>query len=489
MDFAKQIEYNRRLLVEDIFRRLEAALQPVVDALNDFFAVLFSRRLPADWREQWHAFIAEQEAAGYRVSPQSVREFEDWIEAWARYCELLPVVEAPAAPPIGGRWFAVAGELAAHAALPTTTATVLAALPPKGRPPRGRLPRSGGSWEGPRGEGTWRPNKPIVLKDGTKIERVIYRDGMPIFDEWSKGEVTIAIVGDTKFDRPQAIRAWHANGGGKLPSGFVFHHDGLVTENIKYKGQTVTVGRMQLIPEDLNFKVPHIGSASTARRVATATKDSTKRLANELNEMSLRGKGPLLKSAKRFKSLIAKQAKRIGRIIPLVGGVLVILDFKENAEAHGIGGAIIRGTPLLGDIVSLYDVASDLAYQIKSDAEREEESHRERVNRTVNQARQAAAEVTLQTFEELAGRLRITNPYFEAQSLKAPLEEYFETVRSLIWLRLENRPATYPEGTSDTERRTESPFNLNLRRAREKLEKDIRGQVEQQRQPDPGDAT
>jgi hypothetical protein len=66
MNFAKQIEYNRRLLVEDIFRRLEAALQPVVDALNDFFAVLFSGRLPVDWREQWHAFIAR--AGGSRLS-------------------------------------------------------------------------------------------------------------------------------------------------------------------------------------------------------------------------------------------------------------------------------------------------------------------------------------------------------------------------------------------------------------------------------------
>jgi hypothetical protein len=96
MDFAKQIEYNRRLLVEDIFRRLEAALRPLVDAVNDFFAVLFSRRLPADWREQWHALIAEQEAAGYRVDPKSVQEFEDWIEAWARYCELLPAAETHA---------------------------------------------------------------------------------------------------------------------------------------------------------------------------------------------------------------------------------------------------------------------------------------------------------------------------------------------------------------------------------------------------------
>jgi hypothetical protein len=57
---------------------------------------LFSARLPANWREQWRALIAEQEAAGYRIDPRSVQEFEDWIEAWARYCELLPVAETQA---------------------------------------------------------------------------------------------------------------------------------------------------------------------------------------------------------------------------------------------------------------------------------------------------------------------------------------------------------------------------------------------------------
>src|ERR1700675_1506148 len=96
MDFAKQIEYNRRLLVEDILRRLEAALQPLVDAVNDFFAVLFSSRLPADWRDQWHALIAEQEAAGYRIHPRRVQEYEDWVEAWARYWQLLPIAETRA---------------------------------------------------------------------------------------------------------------------------------------------------------------------------------------------------------------------------------------------------------------------------------------------------------------------------------------------------------------------------------------------------------
>ncbi len=68
----------------------------MVDDVNDFFAALFANRLPADWRKRWHAFIAELEANGYRVSPVSVREYEDWIEAWARYCELLPVEETQA---------------------------------------------------------------------------------------------------------------------------------------------------------------------------------------------------------------------------------------------------------------------------------------------------------------------------------------------------------------------------------------------------------
>jgi hypothetical protein len=97
MDFTRQIAARRRRRLENIFRRIEEALQPFAYALDWFLATLFSGRLPSDWRQQWHAFVAEQAALGFTVLPQSVGEIEDWIEAWARFCELLPITESQAA--------------------------------------------------------------------------------------------------------------------------------------------------------------------------------------------------------------------------------------------------------------------------------------------------------------------------------------------------------------------------------------------------------
>jgi hypothetical protein len=86
--------------VDDLFRRTEIALGPFVRAADDFFANLFENRLPADWRGQWHAFVAGQAAEGYVVEPQSAGELEAWIEVWARNWKLLPGgVEPDAAMP------------------------------------------------------------------------------------------------------------------------------------------------------------------------------------------------------------------------------------------------------------------------------------------------------------------------------------------------------------------------------------------------------
>src|SRR4029079_2382474 len=90
MDFSKQIAEDQRLLLADIRRRIEAALQPFANDLDDFLAVLFQGRLPVDWRQQWHAFVAEAATKGFFVNPKSVVELEEWIEAWARFCGLLP---------------------------------------------------------------------------------------------------------------------------------------------------------------------------------------------------------------------------------------------------------------------------------------------------------------------------------------------------------------------------------------------------------------
>jgi hypothetical protein len=90
MDFSKQIAEGQRLLLADIHRRIEAALQPFADNLDDFLAILFQARLPADWRQRWHDFVAEQANEGFFVKAESVVELEEWIEAWARFCGLLP---------------------------------------------------------------------------------------------------------------------------------------------------------------------------------------------------------------------------------------------------------------------------------------------------------------------------------------------------------------------------------------------------------------
>jgi hypothetical protein len=52
MDFTRQIEDNRRALLDDIFRRLREALAPFHYALDWFLASMFQARLPTDWRRQ-----------------------------------------------------------------------------------------------------------------------------------------------------------------------------------------------------------------------------------------------------------------------------------------------------------------------------------------------------------------------------------------------------------------------------------------------------
>jgi hypothetical protein len=344
--------------------------------------------------------------------------------------------------------------------------------------PSGRVPKSDGRWQGAPGNGIWKPNKPIILNDGTKITEVRYRDGMPVFDKWSKGEVKIAITGNHKFDRAQAIRAWHAHGGGALTEDFVFHHDGLMTETIKYKGKNVLVGRMQLVPADLNRRLPHIGAASMARRIFDSNIELAKHLANEVNQLALKDKGPLMKVGKRFKSVLAKGIKKAGRLVPIVGGVLVILDFAENVEVHGIGGALLRSTPLLGDIVTIYDVGRDLAQSIKNEAAESVKENLSEVNENARNAHVAAAAMTVRAFEKLSKQLRVSNPYFEAQSLKEPLENYYETTRILILLKSEGKQIQYPPDATPTEKAAATSFDLKMRRAQEELEREIRQQTE-----------
>ena len=101
-EYVREWEDIYRALVKEVLRGIEFALQPFANNLDAFLAELFSARLPSDWRERWHAFVAEQAELGFFVEPVSVEELETWIEQWARFCGLLPASAAAPEPSAAG---------------------------------------------------------------------------------------------------------------------------------------------------------------------------------------------------------------------------------------------------------------------------------------------------------------------------------------------------------------------------------------------------
>jgi hypothetical protein len=71
-------------------RRVEAALFEVAFALNRWIAETLGDRVPADWREQLRAVLAEQESQGRRVVPHTALALEDWLEWFIMAHGLLP---------------------------------------------------------------------------------------------------------------------------------------------------------------------------------------------------------------------------------------------------------------------------------------------------------------------------------------------------------------------------------------------------------------
>jgi hypothetical protein len=93
VDFSRQFIYDNEDIVRDLKHDVESRLRSYWDALTWFFGELFQARLPSDWREQWHAVVAEQARRGYITDPQSVRDVEAYIAAWAKFCGLEPKEE------------------------------------------------------------------------------------------------------------------------------------------------------------------------------------------------------------------------------------------------------------------------------------------------------------------------------------------------------------------------------------------------------------
>ncbi|MEX2333488.1 MAG: HNH endonuclease, partial [Pseudohongiella sp.] len=339
-----------------------------------------------------------------------------------------------------------------------------------------RLPA--GEWiQGTEGNGVFKLDNPIELSTGDIVKEIEYKKGLPIFDKWAvEGEdIVIAITGKQSFDRSEALNAWKEHTGKATPeANFVFHHDGLTTEIGKHKGQTIFTGRMQLVPRELN-ELPHIGAASVARQYTLDPK-----VAREVNALAMKGKGPLGTIRKRIASRLASQAKNFGKAIPIIGGAITLVFFAEDVEAHGVGGAIVRATPLLGDIVGAYDLGKELAANIREQARENLRAAYADANDPIRLAHTAARRQTAAAFNELAKNIRVTKyvqPDEMIDAIKEPLDEFYGEVHS-IYKRIHRGKITHPPGAAPANPSEEGAIELRLQRAKEKLDRELRNKLQ-----------
>lgn len=292
-------------------------------------------------------------------------------------------------------------------------------------PSRWYLPSDAkGQWVGAKGDSAFRLHTPIEA-NGKLVHEIEFTKGVPVLDKHAlPGNVaTIILTGEHKTDIQHAKEAWRKlNPGKKLPADATFHHDLLhVTEEVvTIDGQRtkVLVGKMQLIPTELNATVSHQGSASVAKKFYHSQNTdvrSVARLAKE--EAGLAGKSktivsralPKIKPGKIAKGIAPLVGRSIVRAIPIVGSGLAIFEFADNAEAHGIGGAVARATPVLGDLISAHDLGSDLAKQIRDEADAAARHGLSELNKPSRDAWEQADAQTIAAYQELAPQIQVTN--------------------------------------------------------------------------------
>ena len=223
-------------------------------------------------------------------------------------------------------------------------------------PSRWYLPSdSKGSWSGEKGISTFHPHE-TVIANGKRVTGIEFQQGLPVLEKHALPghTVDILLTGDSKADIRNAVAAWKkTHPGQQLPANTVFHHDLLNTAEgtaiINGKKTKVLVGKMHLVPEKIHRLVFHEGSASVARKMYKGLEtevEAVKRLATK--EASLAGKDGTLvaRTAKKIvsgkiaKGILPFIGRNVVRAIPLVGAGLAVLEFSDNVEAHGVGGAV-----------------------------------------------------------------------------------------------------------------------------------------------------
>ncbi len=385
---------------------------------------------------QWAAKISTRAEEKLRaLQREQAKEREGWRRAEQFVESLLEGAwdpskhpRAPKGQSDGGRWVAKGGGTAsAHSVgtggAPSPTRGVGGAsdathwyLPAEDK----------GTWLVQKGDSTFRLKTPVEV-NGMHVHEINYTKGVPVLDKFSlPGKTaTIVLTGDRNTDIRNAKTAWKKlNPGKNIPENAIFHHDLLhvaeETVEINGKKAKVLVGKMQLVPSEVNRIVFHQGSASVAKHYYKGLGidvAAIKKLAKEEASFAATGGKHIAKAARKFvpgkitKAVLPFVGRNVVRAIPLIGTGLAIVEFADNVEAHGIGGAVVRATPLLGDLVSAHDLGSDLAKQITDEANAAVDAQTAALNAPVTEAWKTASEQAIAAFRELAPRIQVTNKY------------------------------------------------------------------------------
>lgn len=311
-----------------------------------------------------------------------------------------------------------------------------------------------GQWLGAPGESVFRLKTPVDV-NGKLVRDIEFKHKLPVLDKFvlPGKTVTVVLTGERRIDVQNAKNAWaRLNPGRELPNSATFHHDLLnatvETVTIDGKRVKVVVGKMQLIPTKANQVVFHQGSASVARKFYEGAGIDASVIAKLAKEQALLGDSghivsraiKRIKPGRISKRLLPFIGRSILRALPLIGTGLAIIEFTDNVEAHGLGGAIVRATPVLGDLISAHDLGSDLAQQIRAEAAASLEQAEREINEPVRQAWDEADAQMASAYQRLSPHIKVTN---RPVSPGAALVDPQEIVDALMVYRTQMQHANY----------------------------------------------
>lgn len=104
----------------------------------------------------------------------------------------------------------------------------------------------------------------------------------------------------------------------------------------------------------------------------------------------------------------------------MIGGAITLITFKQDAEAHGIAGAALRATPLLGDFLAAYDIGNEMAQDIIANSDKSK-GRTATAYKVANQHAEIGAAMakrqTADAFNRIGRKVDVTVPYIDESTV------------------------------------------------------------------------